>query len=58
MDTTRPLTSDQAADILRAATRVGPLLEGGVDRMKLLHQTCLDEGIPTALVRPSRPGGG
>ena len=58
MDATLPLTADQAAEILRSASRVGPLVEGGVDRMKQLHQVCLDEGIPTALVRPKRRGGG
>ena len=48
---------DEAATILRGSQTV-PVMEGSLSDIKEVHGLCLQRGLPAAIVRPPRRGGG
>jgi len=51
------MTPDDAATILRGSSTV-PAMQGTLDYIKEVHGMCLRSGVPAAIVRPPRTGGG
>jgi len=51
------MDSTQAATILRGS-QTQPALEGSLAYIKEVHRLCLRVGLPAAIVRPRRKGGG
>ena len=47
----------EAVIILRGSSTV-PVMEGALSYIKELHGLCLRNGVPAAIVRPRRKGGG
>ena len=52
-----PMSPDEAVIILRGSSTV-PVMEGALSYIKELHGLCLRNGVPAAIVRPRRKGGG